>query len=251
MKILPGPNVVKMSGTLGGVTYQNWRGMIVARTKPVPKQALTARQMFIGSLMTLLSRAWRDILTQGLRTAWNQRAKNYPWVDVFGNERKMTGENLYIKQNMVLLDHGLTRQDVPVANVVPPELVDWSIAEVADTLQVRSDGLPDGTVASQAPFLDVWLAGGFLTSVVTPGISDVAVEISSLCLPPGRIAQKSDYRHVAYADEFDTVEPVTASSISVQFVPEDRVLNVSLIIRRYNKYGNFSAPRAFQVILAP
>jgi len=250
-KILAGPLASKISGTIGGTTFGNYRGMIVARTKPVPTKTLTARQMFINSLMTLLSRAWRDELNQGLRTAWNQRAKNFPWVDIFGNERKMTGENLYIKQNMVLLDHLRPRVDSPVASVEPPELHDLHIAELADNLQIGSDGLAAGTVASQAPFLDIWIAGGFLTSAVTPGISDVTVEVETLGLPQGRKAQKSDYRHVAYADEWDLVEPVTPSNIVIQGSPADTALNISVIIRRYNKYGNFSAPLLFQGILAP
>jgi len=249
MKILPGLAVAKLSGTVGGTTYQNYRGMIVARTKPVPKKTLTARQMFINSLMSLIARAWRDELNQGLRKAWNQRAKNYPWVDVFGREVKMTGENLYIKQNMVLLDHNLARQDTPAPNVIPPEVADWTIASSDDIFELVSPGLPEGTVAEQAPFLDIWVAGGFLTKNLNIQPDHFDFQCETLGLPPGRIAGKSDYRHVEYADEFDTI-PVTPvnSNFTIEPIPQEPK-NISIILRRYNKYGNFSAPLLLSAVL--
>jgi len=241
-KILAGPLASKISGTIGGTTYSNYRGMIVARTKPVPTKTLTARQMFINSLMTLLSRAWRDELTHGLRTAWNQRAKNYPWVDVFGNERKMTGENLYVKQNMVLLDHSLARQDTPVASVIPPEL-DTLVVNESETefLSIEYSGVDPAVVASQAPFLDIMVAGGFLSADISlPGFS-----VTTLGLPAGRLYSKSDMRHAVYADEQAIAEPVVTQTIGIYPYVGDTKTNLTVIIRRYNKYGNFSAPRLF------
>lgn len=245
MKFLPGIGVSKLSGTIGGVTAQSWRGLGVFRRKPIPTKNLTARQMFINSLMSLLSRAWRDELNQGLRTAWNQRAKNYPWVDVFGNERKMTGENLYVKQNMVLLDHGLVRQDQPVAETVPPELIDVVSTVEPASLKIVVAALPDAIVAAQTPFLDVWVAGGFTEFSLDPTPPELSVD--SLALPAGRIAHRSDFRHVAYTVDVDETS-VTTSLIEVG-IPEFQVRNVVVIIRRYNKFGNFTAPQTFEGIV--
>ncbi|HUV72313.1 MAG TPA: hypothetical protein VMW25_04835, partial [Clostridia bacterium] len=162
-KILPGLAVSKMSGTIAGTTYQNWRGMLIARSKPTPTNVNTPRQSFIRMLMKSLSQAWRDELNQGLRTAWNQRAKNFPWLDVFGNSVSMTGENLYIKQNMILLDRSLARQDTPVPETVPPELLGVTATLEEDFYIITIPKLPDAVVASQAPFIDVSIAGGFLS----------------------------------------------------------------------------------------
>ena len=246
-KILPGLAVSKMSGTVAGTTYQNWRGILVARSKPTPTKVQTSRQTFIRSVMTLLSRAWRDELNQGLRTAWNQRAKNFPWLDVFGNSVSMTGENLYIKQNMVLIDHSLPRQDTPVPDVMPPELLDLSIDPDPEQLGIDVPQLSSAVMTAQGPFLDIWVAGGFLTSVVEDGDPFVNAVISSLALPPGRTDQKSDFRHAAYANDKLLTEPAEPGKIVVT-PPSAQIKNVTVIVRRYNKYGNFTAPRKFSAI---
>lgn len=242
MKYLPGIGVSKLSGTMGGVTAQNWRGLGIFRRKPIPTKTLTARQMFINSLMSLLSKAWRDELNRGLRTAWNQRAKNYPWTDVFGNERKMTGENLYIKQNMVLLDHGLTRQDTPVPDVVPAELLDVVFTGEPENMFLHVPQISAGDLAD-TPFIDVYVAGGY-TSTTKADNGIYELNIKSLCLPQGRTHQKSDFRHVAYVDDKLVTEPIESSAISID-PPAGWTRNIVVILRRYNKYGNFSAPRTF------
>jgi len=246
-KILPGLAVHKISGTIGGTTFQNWRGILVARSKPTPTNVMTPRQTVIRALMTLVSRAWRDELTKGLRTAWNQRAKNYPWLDVFGREVKMSGENLYIKQNMVLLDHGLTRQDTPVPDVVPPELTDLSVKDTSGKLELKYDGLPAAVITAQAPFLDVSVAGGFLTAQVDVSTINESYA-STLALPAGRKHQKSDFRHVFYISDLPAVEPPEPSTIAVA-PPTEQIRNVVISVRRYNKYGNFTAPMLLEAIV--
>jgi len=247
-KILPGLAVSKMSGTVAGTTYQNWRGILVARSKPTPTNVATPRQLVVRMLMSLLSRAWRDELNQGLRTAWNQRAKNFPWLDVFGNTISMTGENLYIKQNMVLLDHSLPRQDTPVPDVMPPELTDLTIEPEVEQLSINVPQLSASIMTSQVPFLDIWVAGGFLTSVVEDTDPFVNAVISSQALPPGSIDSKSDYRHAAYANDKLLTEPAEEGLIVVT-PPAGHTKNIAVIVRRYNKYGNFSAPRKFSAII--
>lgn len=237
-KILPGLAVHKISGTIGGTTYQNWRGLLVARSKPTPTNVNTPRQTKIRSLITLLSRAWRDELNPGLRTAWNQRASSYPWLDVFGNAVKMSGINLYIKQNMVLLDHGLTRVDQPVAAIEPPEVI-AEISEAIEDLKITVADIDSGVIASQSPFLDVRVAGGYLTATTTP--APIEVEISSLALPAGRKHQKSDFRHVIYYNDEIAIAPEDAR-IAVQSVQAGAPRNIVVSLQRFNKHGNFSQP---------
>jgi len=245
-KILPGLAVSKMSGTVAGTTYQNWRGILVARSKPTPTNVNTPRQSVVRALMTLLSRAWRDELNQGLRTAWNQRAKSFPWLDVFGNSVSMTGENLYIKQNMVLLDHSLARQDTPVSEVMPRELTDIvDTSEGEPELSLVIPGSAAGEITAQAPFIDIWIAGGFLAIQEAALPNDLP--ISTLALPSGRKQQKSDFRHAFYLTAPDIVTtPETTLRVSP---PSGHTRNVAVVVRRYNKYGNFSAPRIFNHVL--
>lgn len=246
-KILPGPLASKISGTIAGTTFQNWRGLLVARMKSTPTNVNSPRQTVIRAIMTLLSRAWRDDLTAGLRVAWNQRAAAFPWLDVFGNERKMTGENLYIKQNMVLLDHFRLRQDTPVPNVVPSELVDMVISSTEERLILSYNQLSAGEITSQEPFLDIRVAGGFTTVDIDVGVS-VLTEIGSQCLPQGRKHQTSDFRHCAYSDDVVLSDPVELNSVAVA-PPDGTVRNVVIVVQRFNKFGNFTQPRLFNAIV--
>lgn len=248
-KILPGLAVHKISGTIGGTTFQNWRGILVARSKPTPTNVNTPRQTIIRSLMTLLSRAWRDELTKGLRTAWNQHAKTFPWLDVFGREVKMSGENLYIKQNMVLLDHGLTRVDQPAPGIVPPELIDAVFVLHPEGFQISVPELPSAIVTAQTPFLDIWIAGGYESATYDAG-PPVDVNIVGYGLPAGRKHQKSDFRHAVYATEIEEQITPDVQNIGVGLPPPVGVTrNMVVSIRRYNKFGNFSAPRIFEGII--
>ena len=236
-KILPGLAVNKISGTIAGTTFQNWRGMLIARKKPTPTNVMSPRQTVIRSVMTLLSRAWRDELNVGLRKAWNQRAKTYPWLDVFGNEVKMSGENLYIKQNFVLLDNGLTRQDTPVPDIVPAELGALETTLSPGEMSVEIPGFEAGYITAQSPFIDVKVAGGFLE--VEPYAPPDAV-VRTQALPAGRKHQKSDFRHAVYVPDIDIItEPHISLHIAI---PTGEIRNVVVIIQRYNKYGNFTAP---------
>lgn len=247
-KVLLGSGVSGLSGTFQGVTYQNWRGITTMRRKPTPTNVMSDRQTKIRAIISELSKAWRDVLTPGLRTAWEQRAKNYPWFDVFGREIKMSGINLYVKQNLVLLDHGLTRQDQPAPEVIPPECVDLQLIEDPHSLIVHYPQLSTEIVAAQAPFLDIWVAGGYLSAVneVEPDL--VTTRIESQALPGGRVHQRSDFRHAIYVSAPVPSATPDINRIEVTLPPAAVNRNIVISVQRYNKYGNFSVPRIFNAI---
>ena len=248
-KILPGLAVSKMSGTIAGTTYQNWRGMLVARSKSTPTQSFSLRRNAVQALISAISRAWRDELTPDQRIAWNQRAKNYPWLDVFGNTVFMTGLNLYIKQNFALLDHSLPRRDIPVPDIMPPELEMTVNSASTAFLDIDYSQLAPTVITDQAPFLNVVVAGGFLTAENELGTDRVSTKVDTLALPAGRQAGKSDFRHAIYVDELPLVEPAAILNdmeIAINTLTGTR--NITISVQRFNKYGNFSAPRLFNII---
>lgn len=252
-KILPGANVSQISGTTVGTTYQNWRGMLVMREKPTPHNPMSPRQTTVRSITAFLSRRWRDVLTEGLRTAWNQKAKITPWFNVFGRTIEMTGINLYVKQNFVLLDHFLPVQDTPVPEVIPPSLFDITVDPPDDTLKLFIPHLTDEIITAQKPFLDVKIAGGFTKIALTPPVPPntfYEVEITSQALPQGRVHQMSDFKHAIYLDDTGPgVPPSEPSSISGIIGEPPLVKNVVFSITRFNKYGNFTPPRIFSKIV--
>ena len=245
-KILQGTGIEQISGTIGGTTYQNWRGMIIARGKPTPTNPNTMRQTEIRSIITSLSRRWRDVLNEGLRHAWKEKAKNFPWYDVFGREIRMSGINLYIKSNLVLLDHGLTVNDTPPPDIVPPELTDITLTDEEGVLQLQATGLDQSVINSQSPFIDVWVAGG-VYEIEDYGFSpENQVILHTYALSAGRTAQKSDFRHAGYWDDFELpADPSFVAKLILKSAPDGAVKNFVVSIKRYNKYGVPSAPRIY------
>lgn len=243
-KVLYGEGVMAISGTIGGTTHQKWRSIDVIRKKPTPHNPQTPRQTRIRAIVSTVSRAWRDVLNQGQRIAWEQHAEQFPWFDVFGKALMLRGINLFLKVNTVLLDHNKPMRIVPPPAVVPPELTDVVVTDEPAELFLQIPQLVAGIVTAQEPFVDVWIAGGF-TSIVEAGSPEIyEVTVQSTCLPAGRTAQKSDYRHGVYLDDTPILVTPDVNSLFV-LPPGDTTKNVSVRLQRYNQFGNYSVPVVF------
>lgn len=247
-KILQGIGVEAISGTIGGTTFQKWRGLLVARGKPTPSNPMTERQTRIRSIVSTISRAWRDVLTAGQRTAWNQHAEVFPWYDVFGRSMSLRGISLFLKMNTVLLDHDKSMQIEPPPAVEPPELTGLTVVPDPATINVTVPQLAPGIITAQEPFIDIWVAGGFTSTEVDVEGGTFTVEINSQCLPQGRKAQKSDYRHVLYVDDKEIVTPPSVGSDIFIKPPVANTKNCVCRLQRYNKNGRYSVPVVFSGI---
>lgn len=249
-KILQGIGVEAISGTIGGTTFQKWRGLLIARGKPTPHNPSTPRQTRIRSIVSTISKAWRDVLNQGQRTAWNQFAEVFPWYDVFGRSMSLRGISLFLKINTVLLDHLKPMQIEPPPAVEPPEISDLVIETPISNLSITVPQVVSGIVTAQEPFLDIAVAGGFTALDDAPDVP-FAVNINSQALPQGRKHQKSDFRHVAFVDDqAETLPPEIGGQIVVT-IPVGYTRNIVVRIQRYNKHGRYSVPRIFEAIISP
>ena len=105
-----------MSGKLNGsVLYRGPAGDII-RTKVTPSNPQTPAQLAARSLLTALSQQWRA-LTVAERTAWNAITENFPSVDVFGDQRIPSGQQLFIGINTNITNAGgvvITSPPAPV-----------------------------------------------------------------------------------------------------------------------------------------
>jgi len=248
-KVLNPLGGVAASGTAGGLTYQNWRGIAVVRKKPTPAQPRTERQLKMRSIVTQLARYWRNNLTPGLRQAWEEFSRIFTWQDVFGRELQLSGISLFIKMNAVLLDAGKTLQNTPPPNLTPSEVANYLLVVDEGLIQnISVDGtvyqgvfqIPlkwnypsDDEIQSQGTFVDIWVAG----QVIQATQSDIVFKP----LPPGRKAGKSDFRHAIYRPDVTGQDPPTAEiNVDLYPVTSGATVNVTILLRRYNKYGRYS-----------
>lgn len=130
MKAKFGSIVVDGRGKLGGHVYSKNRGGAYVRTKVTPVNPQTSFQSAVRAIFTFLSQGWRS-LTEGQREAWNGAVENFQRTDIFGDIKKPSGINLYMRLNQNILNAGGTAIDTPPSPDVTPELL--TISSVPDS----------------------------------------------------------------------------------------------------------------------
>src|SRR3990170_1010056 len=123
-KTLFGALIVDMRNKLGGHVLSKNRGGSFIRRKVSPAQPRTSYQRVVRALVTQFSRAWSGVLGDAERSAWTAFAAGHPTTDQFGQTVQLTGEQMYVRLNTVIVFHGGTAIDDP-----PPDL---SVAAITD-----------------------------------------------------------------------------------------------------------------------
>lgn len=127
MKAKFGSIVVDGRGKLGGHVYSKNRGGAYVRTKVTPVNPQTSAQLAVRGNFTILSQGWRS-LSEADRTAWNGAVENFQRTDIFGDIKKPSGINLYMRLNQNLLNAGGTIISTPPAPGTTPSAVTFSAA---------------------------------------------------------------------------------------------------------------------------
>lgn len=127
MKAKFGSIVVDGRGKLGGHVYSKNRGGAYVRTKVTPVNPQSTAQLLVRGFFTLLSQGWRS-LTDTQRAAWNSAVENFQRTDIFGDIKKPSGINLYMRLNQNILNGGGTVISTPPAPGATPSVITFSAA---------------------------------------------------------------------------------------------------------------------------
>lgn len=118
MKVKFGMIVVDGSGKLGGQVMSKNRGGKYIRTKVTPTNPNSASQAAVRSRLTALSQAFRS-LTAAQILGWNNAVNDFAKTDIFGDIKKPSGINLFVKLNANLGEVGAaTIDDAPLPSSV-------------------------------------------------------------------------------------------------------------------------------------
>lgn len=157
MKILDVPQ----SGSVAGDTSSRNRFGQYRRTRAVPVNPNTARQVLARGRLATASAAWRS-LSNAQRTAWNEYAATQPQTDSLGQTVYLTGAQQYVRHFTAWTNAGLTPAAVPPSGATPAvPVISSVVAVVADNLTV--------TVAAAATALVPIVLE--LSPQVSPGVS--------------------------------------------------------------------------------
>ena len=156
--------VADMRNKLNGTVFSKNRYGGYARTKVTPVNPQTTSQQNARNRLSTASQAWRG-LSEADRQSWIDAAPNFPFTDIFGNTKILSGQALYVKFNANLALVGEAPISTAPSPVAIPELTLTSVTadDSANTVIIA------GTTPVPADFAMVVLA----TPNVTPGISFV------------------------------------------------------------------------------
>ena len=119
-----------LSGSAGDVTASHNRGGAYLRFRGMPTNPETDRQTLVRSRVTYLSKEWGSTLTPEQREGWRVLADNFPYADRLGESRKLTGHQMYIKVNSLLLSAGETATDDAPEDQEVGSILSLSLANV-------------------------------------------------------------------------------------------------------------------------
>ena len=149
MKLKFGAIVTDGRGKIGGHVASKNRAGAYLRTKVTPSNPNTVAQVQARSVLSSLSQLWSQ-LTDGQRQGWNDAVKEWGTTDIFGDIKKPSGINLFVKLNANLISVGFPQLlDVPAKSEVPAVIVvDGYYSISADQMYVQfNSALADGFMA--------------------------------------------------------------------------------------------------------
>ena len=129
-KILTTAIVADIRNKLNGSVFSKNRYGSYVRTKVTPVNPQTVSQQNVRNQLATNSQAWRG-LTESQRQGWISGAANFPFTDIFGNSKILSGQALYVKLNNNLNVIGVASIAVCPNPVAIPALVLTSVTAAA------------------------------------------------------------------------------------------------------------------------
>lgn len=195
---------VDLRGKLNGSVFSKNKGGAYVRTKVTPVNPQTTSQQNARNRLSTNSQAWRD-LTETQRQSWIDAAPNFPYTDIYGNSKQLSGFQLYVKLNTNLAligEAAITDAPSPVA-IPQLELDSVTADDSANTVIIA------GTTPVPADFAMVVMA----TPNVTPGRTFVKNLFRFISAEPAAATSPFDVS-AEYTPIFG--DPVTGNKIFVK-----------------------------------
>lgn len=105
------PEGQQRSGSIGGTVWSHNRSGVYIRSRSIPVNPNTARQVAVRNAVRSIAIAWDLTLTQVQRDAWNLYASNVSWTNRLGQTVNLTGLNHFIRSNTPRVMNTIARVD--------------------------------------------------------------------------------------------------------------------------------------------
>ena len=183
-KILTTAIVADIRNKLNGSVFSKNRYGAYVRTKVTPVNPQSVAQQNARNILSTNSQAWRG-LTEEQRQGWIDAAVNFPFTDIYGNSKTLSGAALYVKLNNNLANVFVGAiPDAPSPVAIPQLTLGTIVADESTpliTVAFTSAPVPaDFTMVIQA------------TGNVTPGKSFVKNLYRQVSTPSGGSTSPAD-----------------------------------------------------------
>lgn len=103
-----------VAGRVGNAVVQRGKAGNTLRERVIPINPESTAQVTVRGRLTARSKAWAG-LTESQRNAWDSAAASAAWTqtDSFGNPFQLSGEQLYLKLNLVIASVGASAISSP------------------------------------------------------------------------------------------------------------------------------------------
>ncbi len=136
-RILYGPLVTEVFGSIGGVTFQKNSSGSIIRSRPTLAHSSTPRQQQAHAYHQKYLLAWQD-LTQANRDLWNTYATTWTKTNKFGQVKKLTGQNWFESVNYQLETGGQPFTSAPPPHDLPAEPPSFTLTANGTSLNLTT-----------------------------------------------------------------------------------------------------------------
>lgn len=225
-KILTTAIVADIRNKLNGSVFSKNRYGSYVRTKVTPVNPQTEAQQDARNLLSTFSQAWRG-LTEAQRQGWIDAAQNYPITDIYGNQKILSGNALFVRLNTNLALVGVAQISDAPSPVALPALT---------TLSVAADDSANTVIVTFAP---------------TPVAADFALVIMATGnVTPGKNFVKNLYRTVTFVDAAGTSPADISAAWTAKFgdpVEDQKVFVKAFFISKTT--GQAGIPQLAQTVV--
>jgi len=191
MKIKWGALVTDGRGKIGGHVASKNRSGAYLRTKVTPINPQTSAQSAVRSSFGAISQAWSG-LTQALILAWNGAVADWQTTDIFGDLKKPTGKNLFLRLNQQLEVTGQTQITAPPAKL---EMIEGIVTQVEAEI-----GFAEITISGQSSSTDAHLVL-YATPPMSQGTTFVKNRLRQIYAVQASATSGADM-YTAYTDKY-------------------------------------------------
>lgn len=162
---------VEARGTVGGLTYNTWKGINYVKTCTSPTGQGTEKRLAAQALLIAIAKLWQT-LSDAERLAWNVYAGAHPVTSWAGPPKHLTGMNWFVKCNIQLARMSLPHRHA-APNLAAPDPITGLVVS-AETTYLK---IAWTTPATGEFNMDFWVVGP-----QSQGISAKLEKAQFLCL---------------------------------------------------------------------